>query len=344
MAYTWTPEKVRALSTNDVKNLLENAQRVENAELIGYCETALEQRGQGVGAAEAAPRVSAANFTIPATAVVDAARLISSLPPVDELANGLERRRLQAHPISTLGELWRLFVTCGFSSVENSEEGSPLDRFIKTQGPLFDLAYVRKMSCDPEWVTSEILAHVPRMAGNKRRLVLGSFAQFELTGAAPVAPLADLCRKGESLSVFCNLARGETSDSDLARSATFSNSLDPAPFPRIGNKQLRNILVNSGLARNVVPLDSRWQRFFGPALPVTSHILADKMRYLAIEDVLRRALLSISPERPDIDNLAVLDAIVFQSMSKNGMVSGGWSGAGLPDDELAELETSEDSD
>ena len=343
MAYTWTPDKVRALSTKDVRNLLENARRAENADLIRHCESALAQRGQGDDAGAAAPRVNAATFTIPATAVADAATLISALPPVDELANGIERRRLQARPITTLGELWRLFITCGFSSVENSEEGSPLDRFIKAQGPLFDLAYVRKMSCDPDWVVSEIRTHVPRMADNKRRLVLGSFAQFEMAAAAPTMALADLCRDGESLSVFCRLARGEISDGDLAGSAAFSGSLDPTPFPRIGNKQLRNILVNSGLARNVVPLDSRWQRFFGSALPVTSQILADKARYLAIEDVLRQALLANSAARPDIDNLAVLDAVVFQSMSKNGMTNGGWAGAGVADAEFAEIDSPDDS-
>jgi hypothetical protein len=81
-----------------------------------------------------------------------------------------------------------------------------------------------------------------------------------------------------------------------------------------------------------VPLDLRWKRFFGQTLALSNEILADRAHYCVIENVLRHALLSISASRPDIANLAVLDAMVFQHMSRKGMNNGGWAGAGQAGD------------
>jgi hypothetical protein len=76
-----------------------------------------------------------------------------------------------------------------------------------------------------------------------------------------------------------------------------------------------------------VPLDSRWQNFFGTVLPISANVLSNEGRYLLIEDLLRQALMSVQSRRPDIENLAVLDAIVFAHMSPRGASMRNWAGS-----------------
>ncbi|MBN3761250.1 hypothetical protein [Burkholderia sp. Ac-20365] len=324
MGIQWTIDKIKSLKKAEIQNLMANARAAGNLEVEELCRAALPA---DVSRAKGDRKVSRGTFEIPASHVAKVAELIERLRPVDELSNGLERRRLQASPIQTLGELWRLFITCGLSSMEDSEEGAALDRFIRAQGPLFDLGYLRRIECDPAEVLAEIKRNVPRMAQNKCTLVAGNFPLFEAAGGAPDTALSDIRDTESPLLIFGELARGDRHDRDITKSAEFSLGINPDPFPRISHKQIRNILVNSGLARNVVPLDSRWSRFFGDILIVDSALLARKSRYLAVEDLLRQALIEASSQRTDIDNLAVLDAIVFQHMSRKGM-SDPWSGGG----------------
>ncbi|WP_186308658.1 hypothetical protein [Paraburkholderia sp. BCC1885] len=157
--------------------------------------------------------------------------------------------------------------------------------------------------------------------------MLGAYPHF-VEGGAPHDVLADLCRETDALNVFCDLARGDTDDHDVAMSATFSQSLDHSASLHIGNKQIRNILVNFGLARNVVRVGSRWPNFFGDILATNSATFQNIDRYLAVENVLRSALIRVHAQRLDIENLAVFDAVVFSHMSKKGMGSGGWLGLG----------------
>jgi len=130
------------------------------------------------------------------------------------------------------------------------------------------------------------------------------------------------------LRIFCELARGAVHDHDLAGSAAFSKRLNAAPFVQIGPKQLRNILVNGGLAHNVVPLDSRWLKYLDGIVPADSALTL--ARYIRIEDLLRQALLSVQNQRADLANLAVLDAIVFASQSKKGVSPTAWYGMHRP--------------
>lgn len=266
------------------------------------------------------PHTQARNiYRVPQDAVEMTALLIAALPTVSRSTNGMARLASQQAPVQTLGELWRVFVACGLSSQESGEPGSPLDRFIRAQGAVFDLDWLRTTGGSPEAIRKEIHRHLPRHIGAKTALVIGALQQFSSPDAVSDTPLAALPEDiADGLRIFRELAVGMVDDYDLVASETFSRSLNTSPWPYIGDKQLRNILVNSGLARNVVPLDSRWRNFFGPALTFGATHLASTRRYLEIEHVLRRALLVVQRERSDIKNLAHLDAVVFEHMSRAG--------------------------
>jgi hypothetical protein len=235
---------------------------------------------------------------------------------------------LQEKPLRTLQELWRLFLICGFSSQENSEENSPLAKFVSSKSSLLHLETVRKHQCDKDWVLSELKPYLPRQLKNKVSLVIGSYPHFFQAGN-PEDLLQDLCGNSGKLKLFCDLSRGQENDKDIHNSSKFSRRIDHKPFPYIGNKQIRNILVNSGLSHNVVPLDSRWQNFFGDVIETEKSSFTNESDYLALENLLRDALIIAQQDRPDIVNLSVLDAIVFAHMSKNGTGENGWFG-GVP--------------
>lgn len=266
--------------------------------------------------------------TFAPVAVDQAAKLLLELPLADTVPNGRARRELQEAPVETLGDLWRLFVVCGFSSRENSEDDGKLALFLDDNGPLLDLEKIRAEDCKPEWVLSQIKGRGLRFTKNKVDLVVGNFAHFKTAGKAGDR-LAELCYEKGALKLFCDLARGTMDDRELGISAAFSEHLDPAPFTGIGPKQLRNILVNAGLARNVVPLDSPWMVYLHGIVP-EGYTLTSSARYLLLEDLLRRALMNVQDRRPDLINLAVLDAIVFAWQSKKGVSRTGWYGMHRP--------------
>ena len=258
------------------------------------------------------------------SALIDSlANAILALPPVMQSNNARERLRAQAAPVRTLSALWYRYIVCGFSTQENSEKDSRLGRFVRADGPLLHLAAVAAHSGDPAWVEREVRLYGFGKWDIKRTLVTAAYPLFMEAGR-PDDMLTDLCRAGGALKLFCDLARGEVSDRDLTLSAGFSAGINATPFHQIGEKQIRNILVNTGLAHNIVPLDSRWKTFFAELLVVTPKVLANRNRYLAIENALRSALLLVRERRPDIANLAILDAIVFEHMSKQGIDDGGW--------------------
>lgn len=268
-----------------------------------------------------------AEFVVPPNAVDLIAQRLLKLPFADTVANGRERRKLQQSPVQTLGDLWRLFIVCGFSSQENAEDDGKLAALLHADGPLLHLDKIRANRCDPVWVLSEISGRGLRFSENKADLVIGNYAHFIEAGMESER-LADRCDGDEKLKIFCELARGTVHDHDLAGSAAFSRRLNAAPFVQIGPKQLRNILVNGGLAHNVVPLDSRWLKYLDGIVPEDSALTL--ARYIRIEDLLRQALLSVQDQRADLTNLAVLDAIVFASQSKKGVSPTAWYGMHRP--------------
>lgn len=69
------------------------------------------------------------------------AELVLNLPPVSDVPNAVNRLELQTSPVQTLDDLWWQYLACGLSSLENSDEDSPLGRFVKLQGPLFHSQY-----------------------------------------------------------------------------------------------------------------------------------------------------------------------------------------------------------
>jgi hypothetical protein len=251
------------------------------------------------------------------------AQAILALPAAVQFNLARQRIAIQSTPTQTLSQLWYKYIVCGFSTQENSEEDSPLGRFVRADGPLLNLEAVVERSCAPAWVEREVRLHGLGKWRKKCALVLAAYPIFTEVGS-PHEPLVNLCRAGGALKLFCDLARGHVSDRDMETSAEFSRGIDATPFHQIGEKQIRNILVNSGLAHNVIPLDSRWQSFFATLLNISPGLLSNRKRYLAVEDALRTALYSVRNQRPDIVNLAVLDAIVFEHMSKQGIGKEGW--------------------
>ena len=339
----WPIERIKILTRESVSTLRANC-LTRDPVVVERCDRVLADRSYAPdperpvrkkgGASNTKTKKSEkdgnrAEFVLPPNAVDLIAQRLLKLPYADTVANGRERRKLQKSPVQTLGDLWRLFVVCGFSSQENAEDDGKLAAFLHADGPLLHLDKIRANRCAPAWVRSEISGRGLRFSQNKADLVIGNFAHF-LEAGMESARLTDLCHSNEKLRIFCELARGTVQDHDLVGSAGFSKRLNAAPFVQIGPKQLRNILVNGGLAHNVVPLDSRWLKYLDGIVPEDSALTL--ARYLLIEDLLRQALLSVQDQRADLVNLAVLDAVVFARQSKKGVSPTAWYGMHRPDD------------
>ncbi|HDR8941875.1 hypothetical protein [Burkholderia vietnamiensis] len=335
----WPIERIRTLPRKGVLALRENCLG-RKPEIVAACDKVLadgcyapephvKRNGNDTGSKIKSERRDGLMIKLPFSpdAVDRVAKLLLQLPLADTIPNGRARRELQKAPVETLGDLWRLFVVCGFSSRENSEDDGNLALFLADDGPLLDLEKIRVEDCKPEWVRSQIEGHRLSFTKIKVKLIVGNFAHFEKAGKAGDR-LADLCYEEGALKLFCDLARGTVDDRDLDRSAAFSKRLDHTHFTGIGDKQLRNILVNGGLARNVVPLDSRWMGYLQGIVPEDYSLTP--ARYLLLEDLLRRALISVQDRRADIVNLAVLDAVVFAGQSKKGVSRTGWFGMHRP--------------
>ena len=251
---------------------------------------------------------------------------------VDEVELAVQRKRkIQNARNQKLSDLWRDYVICAFSSQEKSAVGLALDLFVNGNSELLDLESVSKNEADTDWIRSllvEVKLH--GKIGKKIKTIQSAYRQFFNAGGS--AMLLAQCDSKSPLEIFINLASGYKSDKNLEDSIKFSENLDSEQFFNIGPKQLRNILVNSGLAVNVIPLDSRWQKEIAKALGVqeenimAKHILKTSSltvlkkvelnnlrHYLYLENFIRRAYLLIKEKRPDIENLALLDAIVFRS-------------------------------
>lgn len=258
----------------------------------------------------------------------EVAALIERLPPAEAMPLAQERLRRLAQPTTTFSELWRQLIVCGFSSLERSDPGTPLDAFARGGSLVLDLASILELGEDSTWIADQLAqARLNRMAQKKRDLVISACAAF-VSAKGSDDRLMNGIAGDNGLKIFLDLASGRVNDRDLASSGAFSAAIDAGPFFGIGHKQIRNIMVNSGLAHNVVPIDSRWQAFFGGLLEFSPADLSQRARYLAIEGVLRNALLRIQGSRRDIPNLAVLDSMVFASQSPQGHGVSGWAGSG----------------
>lgn len=258
------------------------------------------------------------------------AQRIAALPAVSSVPAAVERRSSQEHPVKDFSRLWRIFVVCGFSSQMNSNHDSPLDKFRKSSSPLLKLSTVIQQGAKAGWVKSQILQAADKHGGpirrnlaRRTRMIEDGRKAFIDAGARRSDRLQDgLIGKEGTLGVFIRLARGEISDRDLATSDAFSRNLaskSRTAFEKIhliGPKQLRNILVNSGLAHNVLPLDSRWSGFLGYRKGFNEPNLTSERAYRTTEQLVRLALIRAKGTRSDITNLAILDSLVFDQGAK----------------------------
>lgn len=323
---TWSTERIEQLSKTEILNLRDNARARDEKVIEQRCDAVLAvsfKSKRGV------PRNSSQTsiLRISDGLVYDVANLIVALPPAADVPLAQLRISSLSNPIRTFSELWRQFIVCGFSSLEKSDPGTPLANFASSDSAVLDLAAVVEHGGDLAWIRDELSrAGLYRMANKKRKLICSARAVFVATKG-----INDELVNGKGdisgLSIFLELARGRVNDHDLALSEKFSAAIDPTPFYGISHKQIRNILVNSGLAHNVVPIDSRWRTFLGRSLDFTMADLAQRKRYLAIENLLRQALLHVQCSRSDIPNLAVLDSMVFASQSSQGYGIDGWAGS-----------------
>ena len=262
----------------------------------------------------------------PETAAMEIAELFTNLPSVTHVRNAQARLQRLSDPAATFSVLWRKYINCGFSSLEKSDPDTPLGRFAKGDSPLMDLQSILDRGEDSEWIASELAAAgLNRMTQRKTKLVLSAREAF--AAAKGHDDLLVNGRAGSGLDVFLDLASGHANDRDIATSAKFSQRIDAGQLYGIGHKQIRNILVNTGLAHNVIPIDSRWKEYVGHRMHFDAADLAQRTRYLEIEDVIRKALMLAQERRNDIPNLAVLDAVVFAVQSAEGHAGGGWTGA-----------------
>lgn len=320
---TWPIERICSLTKPEVHNLRSNALARGNQAVVERCDQVLNTGAASRSAR--AGRADRAGMSIPETAVAEVAELLMDLPRVADVRNAQARLTRLANPATTFSVLWRQYINCGFSSLEMSDPDTPLGRFAKGDSPLMDLQSILDHGGDSEWIAAELAAAgLNRMTHKKTKLVLSAREAF--VAAKVHDDLLVNGRAGAGLGVFLDLASGRANDRDIATSAEFSESIDAGPLYGIGHKQIRNILVNTGLAHNVVPIDSRWKEYVGHRMHFEATDLAQRTRYLEVEDVIRKALMLAQERRDDIPNLAVLDSVVFAVQSAEGHAGGGWTG------------------
>ena len=322
----WSIERISGLSTAEVKALRKNAQAYSDAEIIERCDQVLAVRARSMPR----PRHRAVNagakaseLKIQQNASRTVRNLIEALPSANLVPNAAKRSSIQTQPIQTCGDLWKIYVSCGLSSQESSDPDTALGRFCASGHPLFDLDAVHRKQGNPDWIKRELSLHLPRFLHRRTEMIARAYKMFIAAGISDIA-LTELKPVGP-MKLFADLASSRENDRELLTSGTFSATLDPAPYYGIGPKQLRNILVNSGLAVNVLPLDSRWMHFLENAVDAENVDLQRKHHYLAIEDLVRKSLVDAQNARTDILNLGVLDAIVFASQSTQGFDLPGWA-------------------
>lgn len=321
---TWPIERIRSLTNTEVHNLRSNALERGNHAVAERCDQVLS-----IGATKRSGRARSekqADMNIPENAAAEIAELFINLPSISDIQNAQARIKRLANPVTTFSALWRQYINCGFSSQEKSDPDTPLGKFAKSDSPLMDLQSIFEVGQDTEWIAAELVAAgLNRMTQNKTKLVLSARKAF--MAAKGHDDLLINGRADAGLDVFLELASGRTNDRDIAASAKFSRSIDAGPLHGIGHKQIRNILVNTGLAHNVIPIDSRWKEYVGHRMHFKATDLAQHTRYLEVENVIRTALMLAQERRSDIPNLAVLDSVVFAVQSAEGHTGGGWTGA-----------------
>lgn len=96
------------------------------------------------------------------SAASELAKLLVALPKVTGVPNAQNRLGWLANPVATSLVLWRHYVTCAFSSQEQSVPDTPLGRFANGHSPLLDLQLVIKYGTDLAWFATELkAAHKP---------------------------------------------------------------------------------------------------------------------------------------------------------------------------------------
>lgn len=316
----WPIERIRGLKKADVQNLRANALARGFDVIVQRCDEVLQT---GVGTTSNISRST--KMHIEDSAAADIAELFLALPKVMDVVNARRRLEILANPVSTFSGLWRHYINCGFSSQEKSDPNTPLGRFSVSNSPLLELQTVIDRGEDSAWVLSQLAAAGLNRMTQKKVELLASARKAFVSSKGHDDSLAN-GRIGGGLDVFLDLANGRVSDRAIATSALFSASIDEGHLYGIGHKQIRNILVNTGLAHNVLPIDSRWRGYVGSRLPFESTDLSNRSRYLALEDVLRKALMLAQERRDDIPSLAVLDSVVFAVQSADGPGGEGWNG------------------
>jgi hypothetical protein len=317
------PRPITEWSDVEIKNLIANYVRLDKNEggvySLAECQLELSHRRGGRAENVAAKR----NRNDDSTSL-DKAEIVNSLaenflklPNLAERARTgrmeivLDRECRQKNPLRTVADLWHCYITCALSTQERVSADSPYTRFCKSGHALLYLTELEKTSVTKDWVRAELSKHLPRMLERRSRMVVEAYGHFKDLGT-PDSNLEESNSKGP-LSVFVESSKTiktkkQTLDADIQESEAFSANLNPNVLFNIGHKQLRNILVNSGLAVNVIPIDSRWLNFMGLEQPLN---LQNKSEYLRVEGFVRAAFLKIRADRPDISNLAMLDSLVF---------------------------------
>lgn len=320
----WPIERIRTLTKLEVQNLRCNALALGGQTVVERCDQVLNT--ETTSRSGRAGKARRSGMSIPETAAAEVAELIINLPKIADVQNAQARSKRLAHPATTFSVLWRQYVNCGFSSQEKSDPDTPLGRFAKGDSPLLHLQSVVDHGQDHEWIASELAAAgLNRMTAKKTKLILSAREAF--VAAKGHDDLLVNGRAGTGLGAFLDLASGRANDHNIANSKEFSESIDVGQLYGIGHKQIRNILVNTGLAHNVIPIDSRWKEYVGHRMHFDATDLAQRTRYLEVEHVIRKALMLAQECRNDIPNLAVLDAAVFAVQSVEGHAGGGWTGS-----------------
>lgn len=313
----WTTEKLQQLSKESLATLRANARARNGMALVelidslpGATQTSTPRRAEVLECTDAEIARVAAELT--------------KLPWMSESDAGQQRAALpsKSHAL-TVGAFWRMYVCCAFSTQEKSGPGSNLCRFEHSASDLLDPDRVLYQYKVPGWIEAEVHAHRFWRVSANVKIVECIASLLDLATAdrkgAPVAPmpLKDLPVAGNhALRLFRDLAAGVEDDYDLPSSYASSKALRPhtEKLYGVGDKQLRNILLNTGLAVNVLPLDSRWQNWLKIEcridIDITSHA-----KYLLAEHLIRLAVIKIQPVRPDLSSLAIVDRLVFDSFN-----------------------------
>jgi hypothetical protein len=180
--------------------------------------------------------------------------------------------------------IWTAMIACLVTSQQKSGPGSKVEQFLQLDPLPINLATCRHHAGDvAAFVTAQISA-----AGLRRGASIGASCAANLTSL-------DAGQFDRSIEALCELMRDPTLQNERLTARYFHGRDGIHGLHGVGPKQSRNFLLNLGLMRHELPLDSRITRWMrenlseaGSQLVLSPAALGDEDYYSFIVDAVQR--------------------------------------------------------